>query len=707
MVVEQRPDVGEPQRAGAALPGIDLDAGELALHLPDLPLVGAVHLRQRGHPARQRVEPVGERLGAGEPVGRHNESVDVLGEPAGQLDPVAPDVVERQGGAEPGLRVVGHGHAGQHPVEPEPPRVLEVADAERFPVVGVESPSDARLAHPAGHRVEVVVDEAETAADRLCLGEVEHRAGRGAAAGHVEKLGRDAQQGVGARQRAVGQLDPEPVRRVAALDNVTETERRGDQRRVVLDVRAHHQDVAWLERAFAANRILGAVLEQPKQHLAEHLHLPGRAVAPVHLDRPVGRVEGAALRSRGVIAQVGLEPAEQRVGRVGQRGRRGDLVVVNGPPEAALQLALVAAERCEQRVPDPAVADVLRARHLAGQVGQPLPEGSAGVGQPQVQVVMGRQVAEQLDLRDGHPGVAEQRDAWRQVTGTGAQPLQRRGVPLVRVWGGDSLREGTPQWWLPGQVAIERVAEPVGGVAGGPVDQQLRPLCGVRREQAGEPPCDGVAAAAPELRLVAGVPVPQVQRQSGCPRLVEAAVEHRQQRPGKCVGRPRIVVAGAGQLGDERPREPELDAGADAVTGALGGGAEPVRQPLAQPPLHPASRHEHQLGCERVLRRRRQQLAERVGEQVGPRGAVEVEHHSATLCAGTDASARRRGGSNSVSNPLSRCCSTQTVGWTLSYSKCAQPEGARHRPQNPSRSSSASAAVTTAAIASGLPWNLR
>ena len=317
-------------------------------------------------PARQRVEPVGERLGAGEPVGRRDESVDVLGEPAGQLDPVAPDVVERQGGAEPGLRVVGHGHAGQHPVEPEPPGVLQVADAERFPVVGVESPSDARLAHPAGHRVEVVVDEAETAADRLGLGEVEHRAGRGAAAGHVEELGRDAQQRVGARQRAVGELDPEPVRRVAALDDVTETERRGDQRRVVLDVRAHHQDVAWLERAFAANRILGAVLEQPEQHLAEHLHLPGRAVAAVHLDRPVGRVEAAALRARGVVAQVGLEPAEQRVGGR-QRGRRRDLVVVDGRPEAALQLALVAAERCEQRVPDPAVADVSRARHRAGR----------------------------------------------------------------------------------------------------------------------------------------------------------------------------------------------------------------------------------------------------------------------------------------------------------------------------------------------------
>ena len=48
------------------------------------------------------------------------------------------------------LRVVGHRHAGEHPVEAEPPGVLEVADAEGLAVLGVEAPADAGLADPVG-----------------------------------------------------------------------------------------------------------------------------------------------------------------------------------------------------------------------------------------------------------------------------------------------------------------------------------------------------------------------------------------------------------------------------------------------------------------------------------------------------------------------------------------------------------------------------
>ena len=44
VVVEHRADVGEPQRARAPLARVDLDPGQLALHLADLPLVGAVDL---------------------------------------------------------------------------------------------------------------------------------------------------------------------------------------------------------------------------------------------------------------------------------------------------------------------------------------------------------------------------------------------------------------------------------------------------------------------------------------------------------------------------------------------------------------------------------------------------------------------------------------------------------------------------------------
>ena len=660
MVVEHRADVGQPQRARAPLPRFDGHPGQLALHLADLPLVGALHPGQLGDAGAQPVQPLGERSGAGQPVGGGDQPVDVLGEPAGQLDPVAADVVERECGAEPGLGVVGQRDAGEHPVEAEPPGVLEVADAERLPVLGVEAPPDPGLAHPVGHRVEVVVDEAEPAPDRRALGEVEDRAGRGAAAGHVEQLGGDAEQRVGAGERPVGELDAEPVCGVAPVDDVTEAERRGDQRRVVLDVGAHHEDVARLEAR--------VVLEEPEQHLAEHLDLTRRPVAAVHLDRPVAVGEGTALGTDRVGAQVALEPAEQGLG---ERGR-GDLDVraVVARTEAALQLALVAAERGEQRVPDPAMAVVEPARRRPLEIREPLPQVGAGVRQPQVEVVVGGERAQQLDLRGRHPGVAEQRDARRQVGRSGAQPLDGCGVPLGRDRRADRSRQGAPERRLPGQVGVEVAAEAVAVAAGGPVDQELRPLGGVRREQAGEPARDGVAAPTPELRLVAGVTMAEVERQGGRPRLVEALVEHRQQGPGERVGRPRVLVTGAGQLGDQRPREPELDAGAHSVSPARRG-AEPVREPLAEPPLHAAGRHEHQLGRERVVQRRRQQLAEGIGEQVGPRGAVEVEHHSATLCGAADARPRRQS------------------------------------PQKCSRSSSALAAASTAAMASGLPWNFR
>jgi hypothetical protein len=61
--------------------------------------------------------------------------------------------------------------------------------------------------------------------------------------------------------------------------DVSEPERRGDQRRVVLDVRAHDQDVARLERV--------VVGEQADEHLAQHLDLALRAMAGVHLQAAV------------------------------------------------------------------------------------------------------------------------------------------------------------------------------------------------------------------------------------------------------------------------------------------------------------------------------------------------------------------------------------------------------------------------------------
>ena len=114
-----------------------------------------------------------------------------------------------------------------------------------------------------------------------------------------------------------------------------------------------------------------------------------------------------------------------------------------------------------------------------------------------------------------------------------------------------------------------------------------------------------------------------------------------EQRPGQRVGRPGIVVGPARHDREQRARAAEVDTGAHTVA-APRRGAEPVREPLGQPALDALRRHHDHLGRERIGQRRRQQLAELVGELVGARGAVEVEGHCGpTLVVGYDESGGR------------------------------------------------------------------
>ena len=67
------------------------------------------------------------------------------------------------------------------------------------------------------------------------------------------------------------------------------------------------------------------------------------------------------------------------------------------------------------------------------------------------------------------------------------------------------------------------------------------------------------------------------------------------------------------------------DARAHPVTAAAG--AQDMRQPLAQPPLDAARRHQDELLGERVGQRVGQQCAEPVGQQVGAFGTVQMKCH--------------------------------------------------------------------------------
>ena len=252
--------------------------------------------------------------------------------------------------------------------------------------------------------------------------------------------------------------------------------------------------------------------------------------------------------------------------------------------------------------------------------GELLPELVTGVGQPEMKVVVGGQRVEQLDVGYRKPRVSEEREPLWQVGRRLMKPHNGFGVPDVRWVDVDAVDEHPPQFRLPLQVLVEAV-----GHAVEPVDEQLRPLFGVRRKQAGEATRDGVAPALAQFLLLGLLEVAEMCCKRLAPRFSEAIVDHLEQRPDERVGRPRIVVDGPGDLGDERVRVAERDAGTDAV--GTGAAAEDVRQPLAEPSLDAFGRHDDQLLGERIVERIGQQRAEPVGKQVGSLGTVKMKCH--------------------------------------------------------------------------------
>ena len=178
--------VGEPQHRVGARSRTGDDVVELAFQLADLPGVIVGDLGEQRDALGQPGEPVAQRPGAGQRADHVLEPVDEFGQPARQLDPVAAHVVERKGGVDPGLRVVGERHPGQDAVQPEPPGVVDEAQSVGRSVLLVEAPPDVGLPHPGGDVVQVVVGEAEPRAHRFTLDEVENLRGGHPATGEAE-----------------------------------------------------------------------------------------------------------------------------------------------------------------------------------------------------------------------------------------------------------------------------------------------------------------------------------------------------------------------------------------------------------------------------------------------------------------------------------------------------------------------------------------
>jgi hypothetical protein len=304
----------------------------------------------------------------------------------GEVDRAAVDVVERQDPVDQAAVVLGHRHADEDALQARVPRaVLDGVQLERRAGPASSPPAHAALGDPLLQAHEVVVVEAEAPAHRVASGEVEHLRRGHPVVGELEQLRDDTEHGVGLAQRAVGEPDAQVGRLIGAallvLVGCGGPERRVHERRERLDVRAHDDHVARLER-----RVL---LQQVQQGVAQDLDLPRAAVAAVDLDaavaggqqRPcVGPVAQGRARGAHVGAHVGLDAPEQ-----GLRRAVVDEVVVVGPVgrargEHELHLAGVLAPRGQQPVGRQRGGVVVRAQAARRRRGRDaLPQRGGGV----------------------------------------------------------------------------------------------------------------------------------------------------------------------------------------------------------------------------------------------------------------------------------------------------------------------------------------
>ena len=208
--------------------------------------------------------------------------------------------------ADPGVRVVGHRDAGQDPVDAETPGVVHEVDADTGCRCSWSKPQRTfacrtqRVTSSRSSSVKPKRARTGAACARLSTSLAVTRLPASASScdatpssGLVWTSERSASR---TRSRCAG---------MRAAHHVAEPEVGVDQRRVGLDVGAHHQDVARLQR-----RVVG---EQAEQHLAQHVDLSGLAVAACTCTERSPLVERAPLRPNGIGGDVGLQPAEQGV----------------------------------------------------------------------------------------------------------------------------------------------------------------------------------------------------------------------------------------------------------------------------------------------------------------------------------------------------------------------------------------------------------
>ena len=304
------------------------------------------------------------------------------------------------------------------------------------------------------------------------------------------------------------------------LDHVAGAEGGLDQRRERLDVRAHHDHVARLQRV--------VLVEQVEDRVAQHLDLAGAAVAGVDLDAAVGGVELARLRA-AVGAHVGLDAREQGVGAGLDGVVVGDVVV---RAEHELHLARVLAPGGEQAVVGERGGVVVGAADDRLALADLVPQRRRGVEEEDVHLATGGERAQDVEVtgRAGGSG--------RRARGARADRRARGRLAAART----PARAARPG-------SARRAARAAGArapparrprrqvdLAARPAAHHRRPVQRVAVEQLGEV-ADGREAARAPVGVVLGA---EVDREAAQPRLVQALADDVEQRPDGAGGRPRI-----------------------------------------------------------------------------------------------------------------------------------------------------------------------
>ena len=605
--------------------------GRLGQHVAEDPLelraLPGVALRGDG----QGVRGGGDRscthaaigFGGRERVDRLLQPVDELRHAAGEVDGEALDVVDRQHALEQAVALLGHRHADEHAVEPRPPGAGgEVGQLEGRAVVRVEPPADAAVGDPVADAGEVFVVEAEAAAHGLAVGEVEHLARRSGG-------GRRRGRGAGRRRRAPGWSGAASGRRggragpsVGAPRAAARTRRRRPT--------SPAPNVAWMSGANVSmsGHITITSRGSSVSSSASRWRIASRNTSTwrarpwqewIWMLRSVGS-NGRGRRAAGVGADVGLDAGEEPVvadlDRMVMR-RRARRVA-----EHELHLARVLAPRGEQAVGGERRGVVVGAPDDRLVRADLVPQRGRGVEEEQMHLTAGGERAQDREVAGREAGQAEERQPLREVDerGLGSQARACGLEPLGGARLFEPLSQPAPELGLPRGLVrdVDLPARP-------PADH-LGPVQRVAVEQLGDVAQGGEAPGAP----VGVFLVAQMDPQAAQPRLVQALLDHLEQRPHRARRRPGVGIridarGGRDGVADEAVREREVDVRAHPVRPA-GRGPEPRGEPLRQPALHPSCRDRDDVGREGVGQRIGQEAAECLNQSVGALSAVDVEH---------------------------------------------------------------------------------